>query len=174
MWWCSFEFWTRNIKDFNVALKENTFFIHVLSYSWKVLQKMAVLNVSRKMCRALGIISNRNGEFSLKNILNYLILSFFLLAVNIPSFIFLISNIENMTTVTHVVYCIAATGLLISHYWYFIYCRQDLSETFNNLQILVDKSEFFEFSMQSEVVIAAPFRKDFKNIRKLWTSGKWT
>lgn len=101
---------------------------------------MIVLSVSRKMSRVLGIIANQKGEFPLTNILNYMIFSFFLLAINIPSFIFLINNFHNLATVTHAMYCIAATGMVLSHYWYFIICRQKLTETFENLQYLVDKS----------------------------------
>lgn len=105
---------------------------------------MRVLSVSRKMCYVLGIIADRDGKFPLTYILNYLIFSFFLLAINIPSIIFLISNFSNMTTVTHALYCIAATGLLLSHYWYFIYCRRSLTETFINLQFLIEKSNVFK------------------------------
>lgn len=107
---------------------------------------MIVVKSTRNVCGFLGLTIRESDPVfrSVQNAILNCIYSFFLLAVNIPSLVFLIQNLEDMSKATHSCYCFAATGLVLSHYWYFIYRIKDMNAIYDRLQYLVEKSKQFE------------------------------
>lgn len=104
---------------------------------------MIVLKASRQTFSFLGLMPANEFLGKLTNLFLNTMHSFFLLSVNIPSMVFLIRNLADMSKATYSSYCVAATALVLSHYWYFIYQRNAMYATFERLQNLVDKSNSF-------------------------------
>lgn len=104
---------------------------------------MIVLKASRQTFFALGLLPASGFLGKSTNLFLNAMLSFFLLSVNIPSMVFLIQNLADMSKATYSSYCVAATALVLSHYWYFMYQRNSIYATFERLQNLVDKSMCF-------------------------------
>lgn len=101
---------------------------------------MIVVKASRIIFAGLGLLPATVFFGKLLNIILRTMYSFFLLAINIPSLAFLLSNLEDMSKATFSSYVLAATTLVISQYWYFAYQQKATNRTFNRLQELVDKS----------------------------------
>lgn len=57
-----------------------------------------------------------------------------------PSFAYLLDNLDNMSKATHATYCVAATAMNLSLYWYIIINQNDIRLILDKLQKLVDAS----------------------------------
>lgn len=108
---------------------------------------MIVLRVARKTFRVLGLIPANSFYDRLLNTTLRIYHSVVLLAVMIPSILFLVENIGDMSKATLSCYCATATALGLSHYWYFIYRCYDMAAIFDQLQYLVDKSILSNYSV---------------------------
>lgn len=107
----------------------------------RITVKMITLKAVRSIFRLMGFQREETlADYLLTRFLKFWHL-FFLQCVMIPSAIFCISHLNDMSKATLSFYCVAATALATSHQLYFMYRSKDIFETLDKLQILVDKRD---------------------------------
>lgn len=103
--------------------------------------RMIVLREVKPVLKIMGIVPTKNLPL-LTSMTSMVLISSFLIGVTIPSGAYLLKNITDITKITDASYVMAAMIMSFFQYWCIIFQREEFNILLNDLQCIVDSSEY--------------------------------
>lgn len=103
--------------------------------------EMIVLKKVKPVLKIMGIVPTENMPL-LTSTISMVLISLFLIGVTIPSGAYLVKNITDITKITDASYVMAAMIMSFFQYWCIIFQRKEFNILLNDLQYIVDSSEY--------------------------------